>query len=146
MKVIIPLAGKGTRLRPHTHITPKPMLKIAGKPVIDYVLEDLQQLGDVEQVIYITGHLKEKVEEYARAKYPFDSGVHRAEGAGRDGGRGGAGARVRRPAGAHHLRRHDLRRGPLGREAHGRRRHHLGEGGRGLSALRRGGHATTTAT
>ena len=73
MKVIIPLAGKGTRLRPHTHITPKPMLKIAGKPVIDYVMEDLERLGNVEQVIYITGHLKEKVEEYTRTKYPFDS-------------------------------------------------------------------------
>jgi len=73
MKVIIPLAGKGTRLRPHTHITPKPMLKIAGKPVIDYVMEDLQRLGNVEQVVYITGHLKEKVEEYARTKYPLDA-------------------------------------------------------------------------
>src|SRR5256885_1748205 len=73
MKVIIPLAGKGTRLRPHTHITPKPMLKIAGKPVIDYVMEDLERLGDVQQVIYITGHLKEKVEEYARKTYPFPS-------------------------------------------------------------------------
>jgi glucose-1-phosphate thymidylyltransferase len=73
MKVIIPLAGKGTRLRPHTHITPKPMLKIAGKPVIDYVMDDLQRLGDVEQVIYITGHLKDKVEEYARTAYPFDA-------------------------------------------------------------------------
>jgi glucose-1-phosphate thymidylyltransferase len=73
MKVIIPLAGKGTRLRPHTHVTPKPMLRIAGKPVIDYVMEDLQRLGGVEQVVYITGHLKEKVEQYARGKYPFDS-------------------------------------------------------------------------
>lgn len=73
MKVIIPLAGKGTRLRPHTHVTPKPMLRIAGKPVIDYVMEDLQKLGEVEQVIYITGHLKEKVEAYARANYSFDS-------------------------------------------------------------------------
>src|SRR3954465_14254091 len=73
MKVIIPLAGKGPRLRPHTHVTPKPMLKIAGKPVIDYVMEDLQKLGAVEQVIYITGHLKEKVEAYTRSKYPFDS-------------------------------------------------------------------------
>jgi glucose-1-phosphate thymidylyltransferase len=73
MKVIIPLAGKGTRLRPHTHVTPKPMIRIAGKPVIDYVMEDLEKLGAVEQVIYITGHLKEKVEEYARAKYSFDS-------------------------------------------------------------------------
>jgi glucose-1-phosphate thymidylyltransferase len=66
MKVIIPLAGKGTRLRPHTHVTPKPMLRIAGKPVMDYVMDDVRRLGDVEQVIYITGHLKEKVEAHAR--------------------------------------------------------------------------------
>ena len=92
MKVIIPLAGKGTRLRPHTHITPKPMLKIAGKPVIDYVMDDLQRLGNVEQVIYITGHLKDKVEEYARDEVSVPVGVHRAEGAGRHGGRGRAGA------------------------------------------------------
>ena len=69
MKVIIPLAGKGTRLRPHTHITPKPMLKVAGKPVMQYILEDLRRLGTVEQIIYITGHLKDKVEEYARKTF-----------------------------------------------------------------------------
>jgi glucose-1-phosphate thymidylyltransferase len=73
MKVIVPLAGKGTRLRPHTHITPKPMLRIAGKPVIDYVMDDLAKLGGVEEIIYITGHLKEKVEEYTRSKYPWKS-------------------------------------------------------------------------
>ena len=66
MKVIIPLAGKGTRLRPHTHLTPKPMLRIAGKPVMDYVMDDVKRLGGVDQVIYITGHLKEKVEAHAR--------------------------------------------------------------------------------
>ena len=71
MKVIIPLAGKGTRLRPHTHLTPKPMLKVAGKPVISYLLDDLKALGGIEQIIYITGHLKEKVEEYARTEYDF---------------------------------------------------------------------------
>jgi glucose-1-phosphate thymidylyltransferase len=69
MKVIIPLAGKGTRLRPHTHITPKPMLKVAGKPVMQYILEDLRRLGNVEQIIYITGHLKDKVEAYARKTF-----------------------------------------------------------------------------
>ena len=69
MKVIIPLAGKGTRLRPHTHLVPKPMLKIAGKPVMAYILEDLQKLGGVKEVIYITGHLKEKVEDYARTQF-----------------------------------------------------------------------------
>jgi glucose-1-phosphate thymidylyltransferase len=70
MKVIIPLAGKGTRLRPHTHLVPKPMLKIAGKPVMAYILEDLVKLGTVTEVIYVTGHLKEKVEEYARTQFP----------------------------------------------------------------------------
>jgi glucose-1-phosphate thymidylyltransferase len=69
MKVIIPLAGKGTRLRPHTHVTPKPMLKVAGRPVMSYVMDDVQKLGNVEQVVYITGHLKEKVEEFAKKSY-----------------------------------------------------------------------------
>lgn len=73
MKVIIPLAGKGTRLRPHTHVTPKPMLKVAGRPVMSYVMDDVLRLGDVEQVIYITGHLKEKVEEYARGTWSLPS-------------------------------------------------------------------------
>ena len=73
MKVIIPLAGKGTRLRPHTHLTPKPMLRIAGKPVIDYVMDDLKKIGGVDEVIYITGHLKDKVEDYARKNYPWKS-------------------------------------------------------------------------
>ena len=73
MKVIIPLAGKGTRLRPHTHLIPKPMLKVGGKPVIDYVMEDVAKLGNVEQVIYITGHLKDSVESYARKRYTFPS-------------------------------------------------------------------------
>ena len=71
MKVIIPLAGKGTRLRPHTHTVPKPMLKVAGKPVMDYVMDDVAKLGNVEQVVYITGHLKEKVEAHARSAYKF---------------------------------------------------------------------------
>lgn len=69
MKVIIPLAGKGTRLRPHTHVIPKPLIKIAGKPMMAYILEKLERLGTVEQVIYITGHLKEKVEEYVRENW-----------------------------------------------------------------------------
>ncbi|MEO7354467.1 MAG: sugar phosphate nucleotidyltransferase [Gemmatimonadales bacterium] len=68
MQVIIPLAGKGTRLRPHTHLTPKPMLKVAGKPVIDWVMDRLQGV-QVDELIFITGHLKEQVEAYARSHY-----------------------------------------------------------------------------
>lgn len=68
MQVIIPLAGKGTRLRPHTHVTPKPMLKVAGRPVIDWVMDRLKGL-QIDELIFITGHLKEQVEAYARAHY-----------------------------------------------------------------------------
>jgi glucose-1-phosphate thymidylyltransferase len=73
MKVIIPLAGKGTRLRPHTHLVPKPLLRIAGKPVMQYILDDLKRLGNVDEIIYITGHLRDKVEEYVHVHTDFRS-------------------------------------------------------------------------
>jgi glucose-1-phosphate thymidylyltransferase len=72
MQVIIPLAGKGTRLRPHTHLVPKPLLKVAGRPVMDWVMDKLEGL-DVTELIFITGHLKEQVEAYARARYSIPS-------------------------------------------------------------------------
>jgi glucose-1-phosphate thymidylyltransferase len=72
MQVIIPLAGKGTRLRPHTHLVPKPLLKVAGRPVMDWVMDRLQGL-EVTELIFITGHLKEQVEEFARARYKIPS-------------------------------------------------------------------------
>jgi glucose-1-phosphate thymidylyltransferase len=43
------------------------MLRVAGKPVMEYVLDDVKRLKNVEQIVYITGHLKEKVEEFARS-------------------------------------------------------------------------------
>ncbi len=72
MQVIIPLAGKGTRLRPHTHLVPKPLLKVAGRPVMDWVMDRFAGL-DVTELIFITGHLKEQVERYARERYPIPS-------------------------------------------------------------------------
>lgn len=69
MKVIIPLAGKGTRLRPHTYVTPKPLLRVAGKPVMSYILDDLKALG-VDEIVFITGYLKENIESYVRTEYP----------------------------------------------------------------------------
>ena len=68
MQVIIPLAGKGTRLRPHTHLVPKPMLKVAGRPVMDWVMDRLAGL-EVSELIFITGHLRDQVEAYSRGRY-----------------------------------------------------------------------------
>ncbi|MDA0327619.1 MAG: sugar phosphate nucleotidyltransferase [Gemmatimonadetes bacterium] len=69
MKAVIPLAGKGTRLRPHTHHTPKPLLKVAGKPVLAYILDDVVALG-VEEIVFIVGHLRETVEAWIAEEYP----------------------------------------------------------------------------
>ena len=68
MKVVIPVAGKGTRLLPLTKHTPKPLIHVAGRPVMDYVVDKLEGL-DVEELIFITGHLKEQVEAYVRRTY-----------------------------------------------------------------------------
>ena len=83
MKVVIPLAGKGTRLRPHTHVTPKPLLRVGGRPVMSYILDDLRTLG-VEEIVFITGYLKEKIEAYIAAEYP-DFRVHYVEQKVQDG-------------------------------------------------------------
>ena len=72
MQVIIPLAGKGTRLRPHTHLVPKPLVKVAGRPVMDWVMDKLEGLG-VTELIFITGHLKEQVEQYTKEHYKYPS-------------------------------------------------------------------------
>ena len=69
MKAVIPLAGKGTRLRPHTYITPKPLLRVGGKPVMSYILDDLQELG-IEEIVFVIGYLGDVVKEYMAREYP----------------------------------------------------------------------------
>jgi glucose-1-phosphate thymidylyltransferase len=70
MKVILPLAGLGTRMRPHTWSKPKPLISIAGKPVLGHVLDMLAPL-DVDEVIFIVGWLGGQVQEYVEANYSF---------------------------------------------------------------------------
>lgn len=70
MKVIIPLAGFGKRLRPHTYSRPKPLLNVAGKAVLGHVLDKLQGL-DIEEIIFIVGYLGQQIEEYVTANYDF---------------------------------------------------------------------------
>lgn len=69
MKAVIPLAGKGTRLRPQTYHTPKPLLRVGGRPVMSYILDDLQALG-IEEVIFVIGYLGEVVKDYMAQHYP----------------------------------------------------------------------------
>lgn len=70
MKVIIPLAGFGKRLRPHTYSKPKPLLNVAGKAVLGHVLDKLHGL-DIEEIVFIVGYLGEQIEEYVAANYDF---------------------------------------------------------------------------
>ena len=69
MKAIIPLAGKGPRLRPHTHHTPKPLLRVGGRPVMSYILDDLEKLG-IKEVVFIIGYLGDAIKEYIAREYP----------------------------------------------------------------------------
>jgi len=68
LKVIVPLAGRGTRLLPLTKRVPKPLVHVAGRPVMDYVMDTIAGL-DVEELIVITGHLKAQVEQYITSHY-----------------------------------------------------------------------------
>ena len=70
MKVILPLAGLGRRMRPHTWSKPKPLLNVAGKPVLAHVLDKLSPL-EIEEVIFIIGWLGDQVKEYVSANYDF---------------------------------------------------------------------------
>ncbi len=69
MHAIIPLAGKGTRLRPHTLNTPKPLLKVAGKPVLSFILDDLKAVG-VTDVVCVVGYMQDVIRSWIRTEYP----------------------------------------------------------------------------
>ena len=68
MKVIIPLAGYGTRLRPHTYTKPKPMINVAGKPVLGHILDTLKGL-DISEYIFIVGYLGDQIADYIDTEY-----------------------------------------------------------------------------
>ncbi|MBI2942080.1 MAG: NTP transferase domain-containing protein [Chloroflexi bacterium] len=70
MKVVVPLAGLGTRLRPHTLSRPKPLVSVAGKAVLGHVLDRLAALK-ASEYIFITGYLGEQIEDYVRQHYRF---------------------------------------------------------------------------
>ncbi len=69
MKAIIPLAGRGTRLRPHTLTSPKPLVHVAGRPVMSYIMDDLRELG-ITEVIFVVGYLRDAVKDYVAREYP----------------------------------------------------------------------------
>lgn len=70
MKVVIPTAGFGTRMRPHTWSRPKPLISVAGKPVLDHVLDMFLDLGQIDEFVYIIGYLGEQIEAYMGSRYP----------------------------------------------------------------------------
>ncbi|MBI5266284.1 MAG: NTP transferase domain-containing protein [candidate division Zixibacteria bacterium] len=70
MKVVIPVAGIGTRLRPHTHSQPKPLLHVAGRTIIDHILESIVKLKP-DEVIFVVGFMGDEIEAHIRANYSF---------------------------------------------------------------------------
>ena len=68
MKAVIPMAGYGKRLRPHTFSRPKPLINVAGEPMLKHVLDSLSTLV-IDEYIFIVGYLGAQIEEYVRANY-----------------------------------------------------------------------------
>lgn len=69
MKAIIPVAGLGSRLRPHTHTQPKSLIPVAGKPILAHIVDDLIEQG-FNEFIFIIGYLGDKIEKYIHKHYP----------------------------------------------------------------------------
>lgn len=68
MKAIIPVAGVGSRLRPHTFSQPKVLLNVAGKPIIGHIMDKLIESG-IDEAVIIVGYLGGKIEEYLTSHY-----------------------------------------------------------------------------
>jgi glucose-1-phosphate thymidylyltransferase len=64
MKIIIPMAGMGKRMRPHTLTVPKPLIHIAGKPIVQRLAEDISSIagGNLEEIAFIVGEFGKEVE------------------------------------------------------------------------------------
>ena len=69
MQIIIPLAGLGSRLRPLTYSTPKPLVTVAGKTVLGHVLDSLQGVP-IDDIVFIVGYLGEQIETYVKENFP----------------------------------------------------------------------------
>tara|TARA_B110000037_G_C17127450_1_gene508902 strand:- start:4296 stop:5297 length:1002 start_codon:yes stop_codon:yes gene_type:complete len=69
MKAVIPVAGIGTRLRPHTYSYPKPLIPVAGKPILAYIIEHLQDAG-IEEFVFVVGYLGDKIIDFVKEKFP----------------------------------------------------------------------------
>jgi glucose-1-phosphate thymidylyltransferase len=68
MKAIIPVAGFGTRMRPHTLTHPKVLLPVADKPMIAHIVDKIVEDG-IDELIFVVGYLGEKIEEFIRGNY-----------------------------------------------------------------------------
>ena len=69
MKAIIPVAGAGTKLRPHTYTQPKALIPIAGKTILSFIVDQLQEAG-ITEFIFIVGYLGDKIRDYVSQTYP----------------------------------------------------------------------------
>jgi len=69
MKAIIPVAGAGAKLRPHTYTQPKALIPIAGKTILSFIVDQLHEAG-INEFIFIVGYLGEKIQDYVKQTYP----------------------------------------------------------------------------
>ncbi|HIB78102.1 MAG TPA: glucose-1-phosphate thymidylyltransferase, partial [Flavobacteriales bacterium] len=68
MKAVIPVAGPGTKLRPHTYTQPKALIPVAGKPILGFIIDQLVDAG-IKEFIFVIGYLGDKIEDYVEKNH-----------------------------------------------------------------------------
>jgi glucose-1-phosphate thymidylyltransferase len=69
MRAIIPAAGFGSRLKPHTYAHPKVLLNVGGKPILGHIIDKLL-IHNITNVTFVVGYLGEKIVDYVKSDYP----------------------------------------------------------------------------
>ncbi|HJT75403.1 MAG TPA: sugar phosphate nucleotidyltransferase, partial [Chitinophaga sp.] len=69
MKAIIPVAGAGTKLRPHTYTQPKALIPLAGRTILSIIIDQVVEAG-ITEFVFVIGYLGEKIQHYVQNKYP----------------------------------------------------------------------------
>ncbi len=69
MIAVIPVAGTGVRLRPLTYTQPKPLIPVAGKPIVSYIIDNLREAG-IDKFVFVICYLGEKIEAFLKKTYP----------------------------------------------------------------------------
>jgi len=71
VKIIVPVAGIGSRLAPHTYTVPKALVQVAGKPMLSHIIDKIKDFPELSEVVFVVGYLGNKIVDFIEKNYDF---------------------------------------------------------------------------